>query len=234
MSVIVLFALALVAVALLCAGVYGLFGKPSTHDGKERKRHVVHGFQLGGGILLGIILMGSLVGGSQIAFGIVESARLSRIGAFFVAAAALAITFSMVEHWAKHFAGWVGYAAMRNGLFMLTSGHAVNNSSVFVPRWWSVSAMALFIASALVCVRFTKKYVLNAADKAALIVWLLAFTCAVDVESTHATYREQFALASMLAGTVALVAAWSHHRNTHHHHHAAVEAIRSSAQQSGS
>lgn len=57
-----------VAAALLCGGLYALFGKPSTHNGEKRKQRVVNGFRLGGGILLGIILMGMLVSCSQIAF----------------------------------------------------------------------------------------------------------------------------------------------------------------------
>ena len=213
--VIALFALVVVAMALLCAGLYALFGKPSRHAGKKRKQNVVNGFQLGGGIVLGIILMGSLVACSQTALGIGQSTRLSRVAAFFIAVASLVLIFSMIHHWAKHFAGWVGYSAW-NGLFMVSSGHLVNNPSILVPRWWSVSATVLIFTSGLVCLRFAKKYVLNAADKAALMTWLLAVTFGIDVESTHAVYREQFALGAMLVGSLALVVAWWYHRATRH------------------
>lgn len=214
--VMAVFVLALVATALLCAGLYALFGKPSTHDGKQRKQHIVNGFQLGGGIVLGIILMGSLAVCSQIAFGIVESTRLSRMAAFLIAITSLVLIFSMMRHWAKHFAGWVGYGVL-NGLRMASTGHLVNNPSILVPRWWSISATLLFFTGALVSVRFAKNYALNEMDKAALMTWLLALIFAVDVESTHAFYHEQFGLGAMFVGTLALVAAWYYHRTTRHH-----------------
>jgi hypothetical protein len=131
-EVIAVAALVLVATALFWAGLYTLFGKPSSHDGKQRKQHVVHALELGGGIILGIILMGSLVVCSQIAFGIVGPGRLSRIAALFIALASLALILSMIRHWAKHFAGWVGYSVL-NGLRMVSTGHLVNNPSITFP-----------------------------------------------------------------------------------------------------
>jgi len=215
-AIIAVAALVLVATALVGAGLYALFGKPTSHGGKQRKQHVIHGFQLGGGIVLGIILMGSLVACSKIALGIVESGRLSRTAALFIALASLLLIFSMIRYWAKHFAGWVGYSVL-NGLRMASTGHLVNNPSILVPRWWSISATILMFTSALVSVRFVKNYTLNAVDKAALITWLLAFTFAVDVESTHAFYHGPLGLGAMFVGTLALVAALLYHRATHHH-----------------
>jgi hypothetical protein len=126
-------ALVVVAAALLSAGLYGLFGKPSTHDGKKRKQHIVNGFQSGGGIVLGIILMTILVGGSQTAFGIVQSTKLSRFAAFLIALASLTLIFWMIRLWARHFVGWIGYSVL-NGLLMVSSGHLVNNPSILIPR----------------------------------------------------------------------------------------------------
>jgi hypothetical protein len=60
-AVIAVAAPVLVAAALVGAGLYAVFGKPTSHAAKQLKQHVIHGFQLGGGIVLGIILMGSLV-----------------------------------------------------------------------------------------------------------------------------------------------------------------------------
>lgn len=215
-TIIAVAVLVLAATALVGAGLYALLGKPSTHEGKQRKEHVIHGFQLGGGIVLGSILMGSLVGCSQIALGIVEPGRLSRISALFIALASLCLIFSMIRHWAKHFAGWVGYSVL-NGLLMTTTGHLVNNPSILVPRWCSISGTVLTFTSALVSMRFAKNYTLNAIDKAALMSWLLAFVFAVDIESTYAFYREPLGLGAMFAGTLALVAANLHHRATRHH-----------------
>jgi hypothetical protein len=143
------FALVVVAVALVCAGLYGLLGKPSTHTGKKRKQHVVNGFRVGGGILLGFALMTILIGGSQIAFGIVHSTKLSRFFAFLLSLGSLALILSMIQLWAKYFAGWIGYSVL-NGLFL------VNNPAVLVPRWWSTSATTIAFASVLVCLRLTK------------------------------------------------------------------------------
>ncbi len=214
-TIIAVAALVLVAAALVGAGLYAFFGKPTSHGGKQRKQHVVHGFQLGGGIVLGIILMGSLVECSQVAFGIVEPGRLSRTAALFIGIASLLLIFSMIRHWAKHFAGWVGYSVL-NGLGMASTGHLLSNPSILVPRWWSISATALMFTSALVSVRFVKNYTLNTVDKTALITWLLAFTFAVDVGSTHAFYREPLGLGAMFVGTLALVAALLYHHATHH------------------
>jgi|SRR5579864_2868620 len=214
--IIAVVVLALVAAALLCAGLYALIGKPSTHEGKKRKQHIVNGFQLGGGIVLGTILMGSFVACSQIALGIVQSSRLSRVAVFVVALTSFALIFSLIKLWAKHFAGWVGYSVL-NGLLMISSGHLVNNPSVLVPRWWSISVTVLAFVSALVCVRFTKTNLLNRVDQAALMFWVLAFTLAVDVESTHAAYRQQFGLAAMFFGCLGLVMAWFYGRTLRNH-----------------
>jgi len=215
-AIIAVAVLVLVATALVGVGLYALFGKPTSHDGKRRKQHVIHGFQLGSGIVLGIILMGGLVFCSQIAFGIVDPDRLSRTAALFIALVSLVLIFSMIRHWAKHFAGWVGYSLL-NGLLMVSTGHLVNNPSILVPRWWSISATALMFTSALVSVRFVKNYILNAVDKAALMLWLLAFTFAVDVESTHAFYHEPLGLGAMFIGTLALVAASFYNSATRRH-----------------
>jgi hypothetical protein len=108
-ATIAVIALVLVVMALVGAGLYALFGTPSSQDGKRRKEQVIHGLHVGGGIVLGMILMGAVVGCSQIAFGIVELERLSRIGALFIALASLVLIFSMIRYWAKYFAGWVSW-----------------------------------------------------------------------------------------------------------------------------
>jgi hypothetical protein len=216
-SVIVATGLSLVAAALLCAGLYALFGKPSTHEAKKRKQHIVHGFEIGGGIILGIILTAGLVGGSQIAFGIVESPLVvSRGAGLLIAIAAFLLILRLVRLWAKYFTGWVGYSVL-NGLLMVSSGHLPNNPAILVPRWWSISATVLAFVSALACVRFTKTNSLNRVDKAALMFWVLAFTVAIDVDSTHAAYRKQFGLAAMLLGCAGLLMAWFYDRGMHNH-----------------
>ena len=214
-------ALAAVAAALLCAGLYALFGKPRTSEGKKQKYHIVHGFQVGGGIVLGIILMASVVGGSQIAFGVVPKATLSRWEGLFAALFAFVLVFLLIRWWAKYFAGWIGYSIW-NGLLMLSTGHLLNNPSITVPRWWSALTTALVFVSALVCVRFTRTDVLSRIDKASLMFWLVMFTAAIDIDSTHTAYRRQLGSAAMGLGCLALVLAWFYDRwvGGHHRHRA--------------
>ena len=203
--------LALAAGALIGIGLYALFGKPTSREGKKRQQHVVNGFTLVGGLFLGMILMGSLVVGSQIALGIFPSTRQSKFPALLVALGALALIFLLIGYWAKHFAGWIGYSVL-NGLLMISRGHHVNNPNIAVPRWWSISMTVSAFFSALVCLRFTKDYRLNGADKAALMCWVLAFTFAVDVDSTHIAYHQQLGLVAIWIACLALVAAWFYDR----------------------
>lgn len=162
------------------AGLYALFAKPTRHGAKQRKEHVIHGFRLGGGIVL---LMGSLVACSQIAFGMVESGRLSRTVALFVALASVVLIFAMIRHWAKHFAGWVDYGVLNGhsyGHYRASRKQPLHSRSRVVGP---SQLRYLRFTSALASVRFLKNYTLNAVDKTALITWLWAFTFAVDVEA---------------------------------------------------
>jgi hypothetical protein len=209
-SGVVVAVLVIVIAALVCAALYAVFGKPSSHNGRKRKQQVVNGFRLAGGILLGLVLMGLLVGLSEVAFGTATATNSvpKRVLAAIVALSALSAIALMVQRWAKYFAGWVGYSVL-NGLLMVSSGHLVNNAAILVPRWWSISCTILMFTSALVSLRFTKKYKLNLVDKAALITWVLAFTLAVNVESSHAAYP--VGLAVMATGCLALLFAWSYY-----------------------
>jgi hypothetical protein len=207
--------LVLLGATLLCAALYAVFGKPSGQRGKERKRELINGFGSAGGIVLGFLLMTALVGSSAIAFGIVQSTRLSRGVAFFIALVAIALILSMIQRWANHFAGWIGYSVL-NGLLMVSSGHSLNNASILVPRWWSISMTALAFLSAYVCLRFDKPYTLNALDKAALIAWILAFTFAVNVPG-RAERQLVWTLVAMCVGCLALVLAWWYQRAARHH-----------------
>ncbi len=221
-ALVAMCALAATALALLCAGLYALFGKPCTKEGKQRKYHVVHGFQVGGGIVLGIILMAGVLGGSQTALGVVSEPRMSRWEGLFAMLFAFVLVFLLIRWWAKYFAGWIGYGIW-NGLLMISTGHLINNPFIVVPRWWSISTTALIFVSALVCVRFTKTDVLSRIDKVSLMFWLVMFTVAVDIDSTHVSYRQPIGSAAIALGCLALVLAWLHDRRVglHHRHHTA-------------
>ena len=121
----------------------------------------------------------------------------------------------MIDAWAKYFAGWAGYS-MLNGLLMLTSGHLVNNPSIPVPRWWSLSAIAMAVVTALCCARFTDKYRLTLLDKSALMAWLLAFVLAVSAENGQTVRHHVAGAAIMWVGCVAVVIAWAVNRRRSH------------------
>jgi hypothetical protein len=129
------FFLAVITTALACTALYAIFGRPTNQRGKARKQQLVSGFQLAGGVLLGFALMTAVVGSSAVAFGGLHPSRLPRAMALGIALVSLAAIFSMIQRWAKYFAGWIGYSVL-NGLLMLSSGHLVNNPSIAVPRWW--------------------------------------------------------------------------------------------------
>ena len=179
------------------------FFQVSTKD----KNEVVNGFRLAGGLLLGMALMGGLVVCTGVAFGTVESSRVSRPAAFPIALGSLVLITVMVQRWAKYFAGWIGFSVF-NALIVASSGHVLNNPSIPVAHWLALSLAALFFISALVSLRFTKNYTLNLLDKVALITWVLAFTLAANVE--------KLVLAATSLGCAALVTAWWYHRATGH------------------
>jgi hypothetical protein len=171
-----------VAVAVLLAAAYALFGTPRSRTGRKRKQEVVNGFRLTGGILLGFVLMTVLVAGTGVAFFGLESSRLtSKSLAFTLAIVAFGCIALMVQRWAKYFAGWIGYGVL-NGLLMISSGHLPNTPAVRVSRPFAVTLTALTLVSTLVCLRFTEDYRLNWVDKIALLSWILAFTVAANAE----------------------------------------------------
>jgi hypothetical protein len=205
-AVIVVMILGAVVLALIGAALFAFFGRPTSHPGKKRKRQVVSGFRLAGGILLGIFLMASVIYGTDFAlFG--GSPRVSRPVAGLIALTAFAIIAAMVQRWAKYFAGWVIWGVY-NSITVATSGHAMNNPSVSVRRPYALAAAAVYLFSVLPAVRFAKKYTLNVADKIALMAWILAFTGAALFPNAS--------LQILSAGSAALVVAWWLARSDHH------------------
>jgi hypothetical protein len=196
-----------ISFGLVCVGLFALFGRPRSHRAKKLREEVTSGFQLGGGIVIGFVLMTALVGSSSVALGITHSPRISRTAAIVITFVSIVLIASMIQRWAKYFVGWIGYSVL-NGLLMISSGHLVNNPSIPVPRWYSVSATALLLASALSCLRFTKDYKLNALDKSAVMAWVLAFTTAICAGSGSSPYRQAVGLATICTGCGALVVAW--------------------------
>jgi hypothetical protein len=205
--------LALVAAALACAALYALVGKPSTLQGKQRKQEVRSGFQLAAGILLGFVLMASFVGFAGIALGTTSgSSHLSRPAAGVIAISALVVIGLMVQRWAKYVAGWFAYSIL-SSLMMASSGHLLNNPAIPVERSLALTMAGMNLVTVLVTQRFTKAYKLHLAEKLALMVWIMGFALAANVE--------RFGLPALATGTFALVLAWwvyrSRSRRASHH-----------------
>ena len=193
-----------VALAVLLAAGYAVFGKPRSSKSKERHRQVVSGFAIAGGVLLGAFLVACLVFGIGVAFFGLESSRIipSKTVAFLIAAASFGLIALLVQRWAKYFAGWMAFS-VGNALRMASSGHMINNPSVPVPRTVALTMAALMLITVGASLRFKKEYTLTPVDKAALLLWVLAFAIGATTE--------RYMLGSVSVGCAGLVLAAAYH-----------------------
>ena len=192
----------LAAAALVAVAFYGIFGKPSTASGKENRRHIVSGFQIGGGIVLGILLTGAFLGSMGAVFFDKATTR-SKPFTFTILILSLIVIALLENRWAKYFAGWVGYGVW-NGLLMASSGHLVNNPAIPIPRSTALQMTALGLVTALVSVRFSGEYRLNLIDRFALLGWVV--TMGVGVQNN------KYAVPSMTLGCLFVALAWLYYR----------------------
>jgi hypothetical protein len=202
MEIFAISMLAIVAGALAGVGFYAIFGKPSTASGKKRKQHVVSGFQIGGGVLLGMLLTAAFIGSMGAAF-FRKSSTHSKPLVFVVLILSLVLIALLEDRWAKYFAGWVGYGVW-NGLLMASSGHLVNNPAVSIARSTALQMTGLVFVTALVSLRFTGEYRLNLVDKTALLGWVV--TMGVGAQDN------KYAVPAMALGCVFVVLAWLYYR----------------------
>lgn len=199
--------LAAVALAVLFAAAYAMFGRPHSPESKKRQRQVVSGFAIAGGILLGALLVACLIIGIGIAFFGIESSRVtSKAMALVLAAASFALIAFFVQSWAKYFAGWMAWSVL-NALIMASSGHMLNNPSVPVARSVALTMAALMLITTVASARFRKGYKLNAVDKTALLLWVLSFAIGANTE--------HYMLAAITVGCAGLVFASAYHRKAH-------------------
>jgi hypothetical protein len=202
--------LTLIGAALVYAAFYALFGKPSTAQGEKRRREVINGFQLAGGILLGLVLMSTLIAFTAAAFK--ANSQGWRIFAGVAAVSELIVIGLMVQWWAKYFGGFIAWGIL-NSLIMASSGHLLNNPSIPVKRSMALIMAGLCLVSVLVTLRFTKAYKLHWTEKFALLSWIEGFAVAASIE--------RFSIPALATGTFALVLTWwwhrSHVRRRRHH-----------------
>lgn len=211
-ALVALLILGTLALALLWAAAYAFFAKPHSPESKKRQRHIVGGFAIVGGILLGVLLVGCLVIGIGIAFFGLQSSRISsKPIAFLMAAASFWLIAFLVQRWAKYFAGWMAWSII-NALTMASSGHVLNNPSVPVTRSVALTMAGLMVITVIASVRFSGGYGLNTVDKAALLLWVLAFAIGANTE--------RYMLIAVTVGCAGLVLASAYHRHGLRHSHA--------------
>jgi hypothetical protein len=185
-EVLALVFLLVVAVGLVFTALYAVHGKPATVEGRERQHHIVNGFRMAGGVLLGFVLVGTFV--VSVGVGVLgvrlEPAPLSfssRPLALGLVAVSLTFIALLAQRWAKYLGGWIGYGVL-NGLLMASSGHLLNNPAIPVRRLSAFTITGIAILSAFLCRRFIEDYELSFVDKLAVVGWVVCFAVAANVE----------------------------------------------------
>jgi hypothetical protein len=154
------------------------------------------------------LLLGFLVVGVGVAFFGVESSRISsKPLAFVMAAISLCLIAFFIQRWAKYFSGWMAWGVF-NALLMVSSGHLINNPSVPVSRSLALTMAGLIVIAVISSVRFKAGYKLNAIDKIALLLWVLAFAVAAN--------SDRYGLKAVAGGSAGLVLASIYHRYSPH------------------
>ena len=167
------------------------------------------GFEIAGGVLLGALLVGCVVIGIGIAFFGVQSSRISsKPLALVLAAASFCVIAFFIQRWAKYFAGWMSWSVL-SALTMASSGHLLNNPSVPVHRSIALMMAGLMVITVIASVRFANGYKLNAVDKTALLVWVLAFAIGANTE--------RYMVEAVTVGCAGLVLASIYRRYKHRH-----------------
>lgn len=188
--------LMIAAGALGGVGVYALIGKPTSSDGKKRKRQIISGFSLGGGIVLGILLFAILVASIDAVFFGAQSGLQSKPLAIFLGCMSLGIIALTVHRWGKYLAGWIGYGILP-ALIASSSGFSHGRP---ISRSYALSCAGLSMVTVAASIRFTEKYTLNRVEKFALIMFVVVFAIGV--------HAERYTLPAFLFGCIGLVLAW--------------------------
>ena len=187
----------MVAAGALCAvGLYAVFGRPTSSAGKKRRKQVISGFALGGGIMLVPVLGAALLISINSVFFGMPSRLQSRTLDALLGCVALTVIAVTVNHWGKHVAGWVGYSVIP-ALFAASGGFYRGRP---VPRTDALSFAGIAIMTVVASFRFTGDYTLNIVEKLALVMLVVAFAFSITVK--------RFELLFLLIGSSGLVVAW--------------------------
>jgi hypothetical protein len=198
--------LSAIAAGLVFAALYAVLGKPATAEGRKRKQHIVNGFRLAGGVLLGFVLVATFIAAFRVGVLGAKPAPMSFSSRpLALAEAAVSLTFIMLlmQRWAKYLALWNSYGVL-NGLVMAISGHRWKHPAIPVSRSWALMLAGIALLSVLMCLRFAEDYELNLVDKIAVMGWVVCFAIAVTVE--------KYGLVAMALAAAGLSLAWIHHR----------------------
>jgi hypothetical protein len=171
----------------------------------SKTEEVVSGFRRAGGWLLGMAWLGLVFAGIVEAFGteanFSEGHYPSRVLGYFLLATAAVIFVTTADRWKRVFPG-IMLGATLGALLELERGHALNNSSVLVPR--SIAFVQLLIIAGVTVLSFTfKKRPLNILDRIALLI----FATSIFLGGEQTTHRQMpFAL---IVGAVCVLVAWA-------------------------
>ncbi len=160
------------------------------------------------GWLLGIAWFGLVLWGMLEAFGtdanFSEGRHPSRILGYLLLGVASAVFVVTADRWKRIFPG-IMCSAMLGAVLELWHGHALNNSSVSIPRWIALVQLAVIAGVTLLSFTF-KTRTLKVADRIALLI----FSVSIFAGGKQAT-EQRFPFALVVGGACVL-AAWAYDR----------------------
>jgi len=163
----------------------------------QMRKEVRSGIRRAGGWLLGICWFGLVLWGILEAFGTEANFSVghhpSRALGYVLLSIAGIIFVVTANLWKRVFPGIMLFATL-GSLLELERGHAVNSSSIVIPRW--ISSIQLIVVAGVMVLSFTfKNRPLNILDRLALLV----FTASIFYGGMEAT-RQEVPLALIVGG----------------------------------
>jgi hypothetical protein len=163
------------------------------------REQVRAGFRTAGSWLLAMAWLGLVFAGMAITF--TPSPHTPLVGWVLLAIAAI-IFLCTIDRWVVTFSALLAYGVI-GGIYMISTGHAVNQPSVQVSLSEAISVTLILALSALVSFTFSKRN-LRVLDRIALLIFVVCFFGQALVPD--------LALVAFGIGLGGLVAAWAYDR----------------------
>ena len=174
--------LAIASCGILLAAAYSFFGKPTTAEGKERKRQAISGFRLAGWVLFTLAFLFLLLGCMAALLGKSSySQPIHRIVAGIVCLVQSAIMLRWVNYWLKWFMGFLGYAAIKLA-FGAVFGFSSSVPRVVAPRIVFLGGLLSVALAIAACWRFLNRLP-DGAEKLALVLLAISFCLWITLDS---------------------------------------------------